>query len=115
MQLSCGNRRRESPLHEGLEEVGGLLAVDDAGETTVLALDEDAGVKEDVHQEPRLAVREAEGGDRVRALGIGQLDRPTVRCRRQRHRRSSSMMRGCAGPRRLPPPPRPPTNPPTTR
>ena len=42
MKLARGDRRRESLLDECLEEVCALLAMDDAGEAAVLALDEDA-------------------------------------------------------------------------
>jgi hypothetical protein len=44
--LPRSDRRGESPLDERLDEVRALLAVDDAGEATVLALDEHAGVQE---------------------------------------------------------------------
>ncbi len=63
MELSGGDRRREAPLDEFLDEVGALLAVDDAGEAAVLALEEDAGVQQHVHQESRLALGKAKGGD----------------------------------------------------
>ena len=107
------DRRRESPLDERLEEVRALLAMDDAGEAAVLALDEDARVQQHVQQEPRLTLGEAERRDGFHALGVGQVDRPAVGCRRQRHRSNSSMIRGCAV--RRPPPPRPPTEHPIER
>ena len=107
------DRRRESPLDERLDEVRALLAVDDAGEAAVLALDEDARVQQHVQQEPRLTLGEAERRDGFHALGIRQVDGPAVRCRRQRHRINSSMIRGCAV--RRPPPPRPPTEHPIER
>jgi hypothetical protein len=74
-----------------------------------LALEEDTGVKEHLQQEPRLTFREAEGGNGLFSRRVGQLNRPAVGRRRQRHRISSSARRGCAA--RLPPPPRPPTIP----
>jgi hypothetical protein len=40
MKLARRNRCCESSLDESLHEVGALLAVDDAGERAVLALDE---------------------------------------------------------------------------
>ena len=49
----AGDRRRESPLDECVDEVGALLAMDDAGEAAVLALDKDSGVKDHVDEEPR--------------------------------------------------------------
>ena len=107
------DRRRESPLDERLEEVRALLAMDDAGEAAVLALDEDARVQEHVQQEPRLTFGEAERRDGFHPLGIGQVDCPAVGFRRQRHRINSSMIRGCAV--RRPPPPRPPTEHPIER
>jgi hypothetical protein len=45
MELSRRDRGRESSFHKSLDEVGALLAVDDAGERAVLTLDEDAGVQ----------------------------------------------------------------------
>ena len=84
------DRRRESPLDERLKEVRALLAVDDAGEAAVLALDEDARVQEHVQQEPRLTLGEAERRDGFHPLGIGQVDCPAVGFRRQHHRINSS-------------------------
>ena len=78
MQLPRRDRRREPPLDEVRDEVGALLAMDDAREGAVLALDEDARVQQHVQQEPRLAFGEAERRDRLQALSVGQLDRPAV-------------------------------------
>jgi hypothetical protein len=86
MELARGDRRRESTLDERLKEVRALLAVDDAGEAAVLALDEDAGVQEYVQQEPRLTLGEAKRRDGFHPLGIGQVDCPAVGFRRQGHR-----------------------------
>jgi hypothetical protein len=86
--------------------------MDDAGEGAVLTLDEDARVQEHVQQEPRLTFAEAERRDGFHPLGIGQVDRPAVGFRRQRHRSNSSIIRGCAVRR---PPPRPPTEHPIER
>ena len=63
VELSRRDRRRESAVDKGPDEVGALLSVDDAGEAAVLALEEDARVQEHLQQEPRLTFREAEGGD----------------------------------------------------
>jgi hypothetical protein len=41
MKLPRRDRRRESPLDERFKEVRALLAMDDASEAAVLALDED--------------------------------------------------------------------------
>ena len=77
-----------------------------------LALNEDARVQQDVEQEPRLALGEAECGDGFHAFRVRQLDGPPIRRGRQRHRINSSMIRGCAVRR---PPPRPPTEHPIER
>src|SRR4051794_10593025 len=112
MELASADRRRESPLYQRLEEVRALLAMDDAGEAAVLALDEDARVQEHVQQESRLTFGEAERRDAFHAFRVRQVDGPTVRLGRQRHRSSSSIIRGCAV---RPPPPRPPTEHPIER
>ena len=112
MELPGHDRRREPPLDQAGDEVGALLPMDDSGEAAVLAFDEHARVQQDVQEEPRLALGEAERCDRLQALSVGQLDRPAVGRGRQRHRISSSAIRGCAV--RRPPPPRPPTIPVTT-
>src|SRR5262249_21389380 len=56
MELPRRDRRRESSLDKTFDEVGTLLAMDDAGEAAVLALDEDTRVQQHVHQKPRLAL-----------------------------------------------------------
>jgi hypothetical protein len=94
MELPRRDRRCESSLDERLDEVGALLTVDDAGERAVLTLDEDAGVGQHVHEKARLALGEAERRDRVEALGVRDVDRPSVRRRRQVHPSSSSASRG---------------------
>ena len=48
MQLAGGDRRRESPLDECLDEVRAVLAVDDTSEAAVLALEENARVQQHV-------------------------------------------------------------------
>ena len=113
MEFPRGNRRRKSPLDERLDKVGALLSVDDAGEAAVLALDEHAGVQENVQEKARLTLGEAERGDSFHPLGIGQVNRPAVGFRRQDHRINSSAILGCAV--RRPPPPRPPTENPMER
>lgn len=55
------------------------------GEAAVLALDEHARVQEPVQQEPRLTFGEAERRDGFQPLGIGQVEGPTVRFKRQHH------------------------------
>ena len=110
MELPGHDRRGEPPLDQPREEVRALLAVDDAGEGAVLALHEDARVQQDVEQEPRLALGEAERCDRLQALGVRQVNCPTIRRGWQPHRSNSSTIRGCR-----PPPPRPPTEHPIER
>src|SRR5688572_6329413 len=56
MELAREDGRREPTLDERLEEVGALLAVDDAGEAAVLAFDEDTGVQEHLQQKPGLSL-----------------------------------------------------------
>jgi hypothetical protein len=94
MKLARRNRCCEPSIDESLDEVGALLAMDDAGERAVLALDEDAGVQQHVEEKARLALSEAERRDRVEALGIRDVDRPSVRRGRQLHPSSSSASRG---------------------
>jgi hypothetical protein len=94
MKLAHRNRRCESSLDERLDEVGALLTVYDAGERAVLTLDEDAGVKQHVHEKARLPLGEAERRDRVDALGVRDLDRPSIWRRGQVHPSSSSASRG---------------------
>jgi len=94
MELSRRDRRRESTFDKSLDEVGALLAVDDAGERAVLPLDEDARMQQHVEEKARLALSEAERRDRVEALGIRDVDRPSVRRGRQLHPSNSSARRG---------------------
>jgi hypothetical protein len=70
MELARADRRRESPLDERLKEVRALLAVDDAGEGAVLALDEYTGVQEHVQQEARLTLGESKRRNGFDALGV---------------------------------------------
>jgi hypothetical protein len=57
-----------SASDEPAEKVVRLLAVLDAGEGTVLPLEEDAGIHQDVDQKPRLALGKPELRDRFDAL-----------------------------------------------
>jgi hypothetical protein len=75
MQFPGRDRRGEAPLDEARDEVRALLAVNDAGEAAVLALDEDAGVQQHVQQETCLALGETERRDRLQALCVGQVVR----------------------------------------
>src|SRR5260370_8554090 len=50
------------------EELARLLSVDDVRECGVLALQTDAGMQHDGHQEARLAPRESEVGDGLDAV-----------------------------------------------
>jgi hypothetical protein len=59
MERSRSDHRRVPTLDELRHEVMALLAMDDAGRRAVLALQEDAGVDHDVHEESRLALGEA--------------------------------------------------------
>jgi hypothetical protein len=93
MELSRRDRGRESSFDKSLDEVGALLAVDDAGERAVLTLHEDAGMEQYVHEKPCLPLGEAERRDRVDALGVCDVDRPSVRRRRKIHRSRSSASR----------------------
>jgi hypothetical protein len=70
MELASGDRRRESSLDERIDEVRALLAVDDAGRTAVLALDEDTRVQQHVQQESRLAFGEAKRCDGFHAFRV---------------------------------------------
>ena len=96
-------------ISKRLAKVRALLAMDDAGEAVVLALQEYTGVQEHGDEESRQALREAERRDGLCALSVGQINGPAIGLRWQFHRSSSSIMRGCADR-----PPRPPTDPPTT-
>jgi hypothetical protein len=74
-----------SALDELRQEVGALLAVDDAGEGAVLPLDEHARVQQYGHEELRLALGEAERGERRHALLCGQFERPAIGFVGQQH------------------------------
>ena len=87
--VSTPVRGRVSEPDELREKLACRLTVDDARERGVLALQTDAGVPHDGHQEARLALREAEVGDSLDA-GVerhqmnssarsGSADRPPVR------------------------------------
>jgi hypothetical protein len=93
MKLACRNWRCESSFDKSLDEVGALLPVDDAGERAVLTLDEDAGVEQYVHEKPCLPLGEAERRDGVDALGVGDVDRPSVWLGRKVHPSNSSASR----------------------
>ena len=84
------NRLRHPTCRESLEEVVGLLAVDDARERAVLSLHEDAAVQHHRDQEAGLALREPERGDRLRAVDREAVDIPALRRKWQRHTNSSA-------------------------
>ena len=72
------DRPRVAALDQPMQEIGRLLAVGDAGEAAVLALDENAAVDQNLDKEPRLAWCEAEGADRRGALLGRPIDVPVV-------------------------------------
>ena len=91
------DRPRVSTLDQAPQEVRRLLAVSDAGEAAILALDEYAAVDQYLDQKPRLPWREGKGAHGFGAL-LGQaIDVPSVRGERQIHQRNSSATRGLNG------------------
>src|SRR3954449_10549111 len=65
---SWRDHRRVSASYELAEKVVRLLAVLDAGEGTVLPLEEDAGMHQDVDQKPRLPLGKPKLRDRFDPL-----------------------------------------------
>jgi hypothetical protein len=79
MELARCDRSSQPTVDKVPNEVRGLLAMDDAGELAVLAFEEDTRVKEDLQQEPRLTVSEAECGDGPLSIGVRLLKGPALR------------------------------------
>ena len=104
VQCADLDRTRVSALDEPPQEVMRLLAVGDAGERAVLALDEDAAVDQHFDQEARLALREAKGTDGFGSLRRQLIDVPVRRRLRQVHKNASAA-RGSNGAPRPPPQP----------
>jgi len=73
VQRAGGDHCHVPAVDELPQKVMRLLAVGDAGERAVLPLQKDPCIDHDMHEEPRLALREAEASD-----GLDEPDQPFI-------------------------------------
>lgn len=100
MESANHGRAGVATLDQARQEVVRVLPMGNAGEGALLAFDEDAAVDQDLDQEPRLSLREAERADGFRAFCGQAIDVPVLSRGRQFGHRNSSAARGSnAGPR----------------